>query len=45
MYECGLALMDLNRAAEARQSFLAALDAFDRIGAQGWIDKVRMSLD
>jgi tetratricopeptide (TPR) repeat protein len=45
MYECGLALMDLNRTTEARQSFLAALDAFERIGAQGWVDKVRLSLD
>jgi tetratricopeptide (TPR) repeat protein len=44
MYECGLALLDLDRTAEARQSFLAALDAFERIGASGWVDKVRTSL-
>ena len=45
MYECGLALLDLRRGTEARQSFLAALDAFERIGAQGWVDKVRLHLD
>jgi tetratricopeptide (TPR) repeat protein len=45
MYECGLALADLNRHTEARQSFLAALDAFERIGANGWIERVRGSLE
>jgi Flp pilus assembly protein TadD len=45
MYECGLALADLGRLSEARQSFMAALDAFERIGAQGWVDKVKISLD
>jgi tetratricopeptide (TPR) repeat protein len=45
MYECGLALADLGQVTEARQSFLAALDAFERIGAGGWVDRVRNSLD
>jgi hypothetical protein len=44
MYECGLALQDLGRVAEARQSFAAALDAFERIGAKGWIDRLRNTL-
>lgn len=44
MYECGLALADLGLTVEARQSFMAALDAFERIGANGWIDRVRASL-
>jgi tetratricopeptide (TPR) repeat protein len=44
MYECGLVLQDLGRDREARQSFMAALDAFERIGANGWVDRVRTSL-
>ncbi|MEO5567464.1 MAG: tetratricopeptide repeat protein [Gemmatimonadaceae bacterium] len=45
MFECGLALAGLGREAEARQSWSAALDAFDRIGAQGWVDRVNGLLD
>jgi tetratricopeptide (TPR) repeat protein len=45
MYECGLALAALGRLSEARQSYLAALDAFERIGANGWIDRVNLSLE
>ena len=45
MYECGLALADLGRQTESRQSFMAALDAFERIGAHGWVDQVRSSLE
>ncbi len=44
MYECGLALFDLGRNTEAEQSFMAALDAFERIGAQGWVDRVKTSI-
>jgi tetratricopeptide (TPR) repeat protein len=44
MYECGLALSDLGQATESRQSYLAALDAFERIGANGWVNRVRASL-
>jgi tetratricopeptide (TPR) repeat protein len=45
LYECGLALADLERGEEAKQSFLAALDAFKRIGAQGWVEKVSGEID
>jgi hypothetical protein len=45
MYECGLALSDLGRETEASQSYMAALDAFERIGANGWVDRVRNSLE
>ncbi len=44
MYECGLALADSGDLAAARQSWTAALDAFERIGAGDWIDRVRTVL-
>lgn len=44
MYECGLCLAALDRQSEARQSYLAALDAFERIGAVGWVDRVRTAI-
>jgi hypothetical protein len=44
MYECGLSLLDLGRGVEARQSFLAALDAFERIGARRWVGRVQARL-
>lgn len=44
MYECGLALADTGDLLAARQSWTAALDAFERIGAGDWIARVRSLL-
>jgi tetratricopeptide (TPR) repeat protein len=44
MYECGLALGQLGDMKGARQSWAAALDAFERIGAVDWVERVRGTL-
>ena len=44
MFECGLALADAGDLTAATQSWTAALDAFERIGAADWIDRVRSHL-
>jgi hypothetical protein len=44
MHECGLALADAGDLPAARQSWMAALDAFERIGAADWIGRVRTLL-
>lgn len=41
MYECGMSLADTGEFPAAKQSWRAALDAFERIGALDWIDRVR----
>jgi tetratricopeptide (TPR) repeat protein len=44
MYESGLALAATGDLKAARQSWAAALDAFERIGAADWIERVRGTL-
>ena len=44
MYECGLALAATGDLGGARESWTSALDAFERIGAVDWVERVKGQL-
>jgi hypothetical protein len=44
MYESGLSLAACGDLPAARQAWGAALDAFERIGAMDWVERVRAEM-